>query len=80
MATQSYDPQGLIQRAIRSIKAAVPELCVQTDVALDPYTHHGHDGLVVDGEVRQRRDHRGAVQDGAFARPKRASIGSHPQT
>ena len=51
MATQSYDPQGLIQRAIRSLKAAVPELCVQTDVALDPYTHHGHDGLVVDGEV-----------------------------
>ena len=50
-ATQSYDPQGLIQRAIRSLKAAMPELCVQTDVALDPYTHHGHDGLVVDGEV-----------------------------
>ncbi len=50
-ATQSYDPQGLIQRAIRSLKAAVPELCVQTDVALDPYTYHGHDGLVVDGEV-----------------------------
>ena len=50
-ATQSYDPQGLIQRAIRSLKAAVPELCVQTDVALDPYTHHGHDGLVVNGEV-----------------------------
>ena len=50
-ATQSYDPQGLIQRAIRSLKASVPELCVQTDVALDPYTHHGHDGLVVDGEV-----------------------------
>ena len=51
LATQSYDPQGLIQRAIRRLKAAVPELCVQTDVALDPYTHHGHDGLVVDGEV-----------------------------
>ena len=51
LATQSYDPQGLIQRAIRSLKAAVPELCVQTDVALDPYTHHGHDGLVVNGEV-----------------------------
>ena len=50
-ATQSYDPQGLIQRAILSLKASVPELCVQTDVALDPYTHHGHDGLVVDGEV-----------------------------
>jgi porphobilinogen synthase len=50
-ATQSYDPEGLIQRAIRSIKAQVPELCVQTDIALDPYTNHGHDGLVIDGEV-----------------------------
>ena len=51
MATTSYDADGLIQRAIRAIKAAVPQLCVQTDVALDPYTNHGHDGLVVDGEI-----------------------------
>ena len=50
-ATRSYDPNGLIQQAIRALKDAVPELCVQTDVALDPYTHHGHDGLVVDGEI-----------------------------
>jgi porphobilinogen synthase len=50
-ATHSYDPNGLIQQAIRALKDAVPELCVQTDVALDPYTHHGHDGLVVDGEI-----------------------------
>ena len=50
-ATKAYDPQGLVQRAIRAIKAALPDLCVQTDVALDPYTIHGHDGLVVDGEV-----------------------------
>ncbi len=51
MATKSYDPEGLIQRAVRGIKAQVPELCVQTDVALDPYTNHGHDGLVVDDEI-----------------------------
>ena len=51
LATKSYDSQGLIQRAIRAIKAQVPELCVQTDVALDPYTNHGHDGLVVDDEI-----------------------------
>lgn len=51
MATASYDPNGLIQRAVASIKAEVPELCVQTDIALDPYTNHGHDGLVVDGEI-----------------------------
>jgi porphobilinogen synthase len=51
MATKSYDPEGLLQRAVRGIKAQVPELCVQTDVALDPYTNHGHDGLVVDDEI-----------------------------
>jgi len=50
-ASKSYDPNGLIQRAIRGIKAQVPELCVQTDIALDPYTNHGHDGLVVASEV-----------------------------
>jgi porphobilinogen synthase len=50
-ATKSYDPNGLIQRAVAAIKETVPELCVQTDIALDPYTHHGHDGLVIDGEI-----------------------------
>jgi porphobilinogen synthase len=50
-ATASHDPNGLIQRAVSAIKAEVPELCVQTDIALDPYTNHGHDGLVIDGEI-----------------------------
>ena len=50
-ATKSYDSNGLVQCAIRAIKSAVPELCVQTDVALDPYTTHGHDGLVIEGEI-----------------------------
>ena len=50
-ATRSYDPEGVIQRAVSTLKAELPELCVQTDVALDPYTEHGHDGLVIDGEV-----------------------------
>lgn len=50
-ATRAYNPEGLIQRAIRALKEAVPELCVQTDVALDPYTEHGHDGLVINGEI-----------------------------
>ena len=50
-ATASYDPNGLIQRAVAAIKSEVPELCVQTDIALDPYTNHGHDGLVIDGEI-----------------------------
>ncbi len=50
-ATGAYAADGLIPRAVAAIKAELPELCVQTDVALDPYTHHGHDGLVVGDEV-----------------------------
>lgn len=50
-ATQACAADGLIPRTVAAIKAACPELCVQTDIALDPYTHHGHDGLVVEGEV-----------------------------
>ena len=51
LATKSYDPHGLVQRCIREIKKKIPEMCVQSDVALDPYTTHGHDGLVIDGEI-----------------------------
>ena len=50
-ATAAYAEDGLIPRAIRALKEQRPELCVQTDIALDPYTNHGHDGLVIDGEV-----------------------------
>lgn len=45
-ATESYNPNGLYQRAIQEVKNAVPELLVMTDVALDPYSSDGHDGLV----------------------------------
>ena len=45
-AEQAYDPNGLAQRAIRALKEAVPELGVMTDVALDPFTIHGQDGLL----------------------------------
>jgi len=48
MAEEAYNPEGLAQRAVRAIKAAVPELGVITDVALDPYTVHGQDGLLDD--------------------------------
>lgn len=47
----SYREDGLIQRAIRALKNEIPEVCVQTDVALDPYTDHGHDGVLIDGEI-----------------------------
>jgi len=43
---EAYNPEGLIPSAVRAIKAAVPELGVITDAALDPYTTHGQDGIV----------------------------------
>jgi porphobilinogen synthase len=45
-ARAAWDPQGLAQRAIRALKSRFPELGVVTDVALDPYTSHGQDGLL----------------------------------
>ena len=45
-AGESYNPDGLVQRAVRSIKRNFPELAVITDVALDPFTSHGQDGLI----------------------------------
>ncbi len=50
-ATEACNPEGIIPRAVRTVKDALPDLCVQTDIALDPYSVHGHDGLVVKGEV-----------------------------
>lgn len=49
--TESYNPQGLVPRAIRAIKQAVPNMVVITDVALDPYSTEGHDGIVQDGQI-----------------------------
>ena len=45
-ASEAWNPDGLVQRAVREIKQALPELGVITDVALDPYTSHGQDGLL----------------------------------
>ena len=45
-AAEAYNPDGLAQRAVRALKEAVPELGVITDVALDPFTTHGQDGLI----------------------------------
>ncbi|MCF7688896.1 MAG: porphobilinogen synthase, partial [Cephaloticoccus sp.] len=44
--TQALNPETLVLRAVRAVKKAVPELTVITDVALDPYTSHGHDGVL----------------------------------
>ncbi len=45
-AAEAYNPDGLAQRAVRALKEAFPELGVMTDVALDPFTTHGQDGLI----------------------------------
>lgn len=47
-AEEAYNPEGLAQSAVRAIKALFPEMCVITDVALDPFTTHGQDGLIDD--------------------------------
>lgn len=49
--TEAVNPQNLVCRAVRAIKSAVPEVGILCDVALDPYTSHGHDGLLRDGVV-----------------------------
>lgn len=51
-ATAAADPDGLVPRSVAALKAEYPELCVMTDVALDPYSSAGHDGLVgPDGRI-----------------------------
>jgi len=49
--TEAYNPDGIVQRAVREIKSAVPEIVVITDVCIDEYTDHGHCGLVENGKI-----------------------------
>ena len=49
--TESYNPEGLAQRAVRAIKKEIPDITVITDVALDPFSTYGHDGIVEDGKI-----------------------------
>ena len=73
-ADEAWNPEGLAQRAVRAIKAALPELGVITDIALDPYTSHGQDGILddngyvlnditVEALVKQALSHAGAGVD-----------------
>lgn len=48
---EAWNADGLMQRSIKAIKDACPEMVVMTDVALDPYSSYGHDGIVKDGEI-----------------------------
>lgn len=49
--TESLNKDGLMQKSIRAVKRAVPQMCVMTDVALDPYSSYGHDGIVREGLI-----------------------------
>lgn len=49
--TEALNPNGLMQRSIRAIKDAVPEMLIMTDVALDPFSSYGHDGIVENNEI-----------------------------
>ncbi len=49
--TEALNPQGLMQRSIRAIKDGCPDMLVMTDVALDPFSSHGHDGIVEGTEI-----------------------------
>jgi len=51
LCEEAWNPENLSNRAIRAIKAAVPEIAVMTDIALDPYNINGHDGIVPDGVI-----------------------------
>jgi porphobilinogen synthase len=48
---EAINPEGLMQRAIKTVKNAAPEMIVMTDVALDPYSEYGHDGIVSQGKI-----------------------------
>src|SRR6185295_5155049 len=48
---EAWNDNGLMQRSIRAIKDACPEMVVMTDVALDPYSSYGHDGIVENNEI-----------------------------
>mgnify|MGYP000161899348 CR=1 FL=1 len=74
LAEEAWNPEGLAQRAVRAIKAACPELGVITDIALDPFTTHGQDGIIdesgyvlntetVDALVQQALSHAQAGAD-----------------
>jgi porphobilinogen synthase len=62
--TLAHDPDGLIARAVKTLKDAAPEVGVMCDVALDPFTDHGHDGIVRDGRIHNEATIERLVQQG----------------
>jgi porphobilinogen synthase len=51
LGTAAHDPNGLVATAVKAMKDAAPEVGIMCDVALDPFTDHGHDGVIEDGKV-----------------------------
>lgn len=51
LGSEAYNPNGIVQRAVREIKNVIPEVVVITDVCIDEYTDHGHCGVVKDGQI-----------------------------
>jgi len=51
LGSEAYNPDGIVQRAVREIKNVIPEVVVITDVCIDEYTDHGHCGIVNDGQI-----------------------------
>lgn len=51
IGTESYNPDGLVQKTVKAIKQTIPDIVVITDVALDPFSSHGHDGIVSENGV-----------------------------
>jgi porphobilinogen synthase len=51
LGSEAYNPNGIVQRAVREIKNVIPEVVVITDVCIDEYTDHGHCGVVNDGQI-----------------------------
>ena len=79
--SEALRAENLMCRAVRAIKKAVPEIGVITDVALDPYTSHGHDGLMDERRRhRQRRDGRACCASRRWRWPRPASTASRPPT
>jgi len=77
---EAWNPDNLTNRAIRMLKAELPDLMVMTDIALDPYNANGHDGFVVDGCILNDETVEALVKMGLGAGTKRGPISLAPPT
>ena len=80
VGSEGYADDGVVQQAVRAIRAACRELLVITDVCLCEYTSHGHCGVVADGEVQNDPTLRAARPDGRLPRAAPARTSSRPRT